>query len=75
MKVSGQLPAPAALPRWPFDTRQGGADTSSGLCEEENKPLRLPVIERRFLDNPARGPVTIPTCKILQDMSFSQWWR
>ena len=65
---------------WPLTPgdhlKRGRAPPTSGLdTGEENKPLHLPVIETRFLYSPARSPVTIPDCKILQDMIFSQWLR
>jgi hypothetical protein len=70
------MPRPL-YPWWSFDTTQSRPEIWSGRCAEESKPLLLPEVEPRLLDCPARSVVTIPTCKVLQDLSSSQcwWWR
>jgi hypothetical protein len=52
MEVSGQIHAPAALPRvksrqYPLDRRQSGYQSRSGRSGEEEKSLFLSVMEPR----------------------------
>jgi hypothetical protein len=56
MEVSGQLHAPAAFPRgksspppYPLDSRLGGPQSRSGLCEEQKNLCMILVVFNVYL--------------------------
>jgi hypothetical protein len=65
MEVSGQLHAPAALPKekspwYPLDRRLGGPQRRSGRGGEEKNSQPPPGIEPKNPDSPAPSPAPSP---------------